>query len=173
METTNQTLDQTTIPKPSVVNNAALPKSEDRQVEKFLMVLLFFITVTQFSAWGYQAVIYILGLVFNVSVVSTPLDVIVGLIAMVGSVFVFAGAAMWWRLNEGALPYLRIGSMLFIAKNIIDLFNETILFSNSQVITNQEQIQQLATTLGDQFFQLAFWVFVLVYVKYKIENRQK
>lgn len=150
--------------------NPPSSQSEERSFQKLFLVLLFFITVTQFSAFGYQSVTFILGSIFNVQVVSTPLDVIIGLVAMVASALVFAAAAMWWRMMPGALTFFTYGTGLFIGKNILDLFNETMLYSMANRVVSMEQIQELASILGQQFFQLAFWVVVFFYFRYVIKR---
>ena len=71
-----------------------MSENENRGVEKLLLVILFFITITQFSTWGYQSVKYILGRIFDVEVLSTPVDTVIGLVAMIASIVVFAASAM-------------------------------------------------------------------------------
>jgi energy-coupling factor transporter transmembrane protein EcfT len=134
--------------------------------EKVFLSLLFFITITQFSTFGYQSVTYILGAIFNVTVISTPLDTVIGLVAMGGSALVFVGAAMQWRKMPSAIKFISIGALLFILKNVFDLINETILFNMENVIVSMGQIQALARILGEQFFQMAFWILVYFYFKH-------
>lgn len=161
------------MPPTTPAPTAATATPDDHRIfEKFVLVLLFLITVTQFSTFGYQSVTYILGLVFNVPVISTPLDVIIGIMAMTASALVFAGAAMWWKMMPKAASYLQIGSLLFIGKNIFDLINETILFSMANEVVSMEQIQELAGILGGQFFQLAFWAVVYFYFRYVTKKQQ-
>ncbi len=148
------------------------PVKDDRGFEKMFIVLLFIITVTQFSAFGYQSVRYLLGSVFGISTVSTPIDVIVGFSAMVASALVFAGGAMWWKQMSGAFKFMSIGAMLFVFKNVLDIINEVLLFQlEVGVINNESQIDDLAKILGGQFFQLAFWVFVFFYFRYIIKRQ--
>jgi hypothetical protein len=161
-----------TMPPQTVpTQSTTVTKPEDRSFEKIFLGLLFFITVTQFSQFGYQSVTYILGLIFNVPVISTSLDVFIGSAAMVASALVFAASAMWWKLMPGAQKFFALGAGLFIVKNVLDLANETILFSMETPVTSMQQIQQLATILGNQFFQLAFWVVVFFYFRYVIRKR--
>jgi hypothetical protein len=145
--------------------------SEENSFEKIFLVILFIITITQFSSFGYQSVTYVLGVIFNVPVISTPFDVLIGLTAMIASALVFAGSALWWRKASSALPYISLGAILFIGKNVLDLVNETILFNMATEVTSMEQIQELAGILGEQFFQLAFWVVVYFYFKHAITKR--
>ncbi len=149
----------------------SVPTSNNRTFEKLVLVLLFIITVTQFSSFGYQSVTYILGSIFNVPVISTPLDVAIGLTAMIASVMVFLASALCWVLRPSAQKYMTIGAGLFVVKNMFDLVNETILFSMKTAVVSMEQIQQLASILGGQFFELAFWVMVLFYFRYVHQKR--
>lgn len=148
------------------------PVKDDRGFEKMFIVLLFIITVTQFSAFGYQSVRYLLGSVFGISTVSTPIDVIVGFSAMIASALVFAGGAMWWKEMTSAFKFMSIGSMIFVFKNVLDIINEVLLFQlKVGVINNESQIDDLAKILGGQFFQLAFWVFVFFYFRHIIRKQ--
>jgi hypothetical protein len=142
--------------------------ADNNSFEKVFLVLLFIITISQFSTFGYQSVTYILGVIFNVPVISTPLDAVIGIVAMVASALVFAGAAMWWKTMPSALQFLSVGSLLFICKNVFDLINETMLFNMATKVESMEQIQQLAAILGEQFFQMAFWIVVFFYFKHVI-----
>lgn len=152
------------------VSNPPVSNNES-SFEKIFLILLFLITITQFSTFGYQSVTYILGLIFNVAVISTPFDVLIGVTAMIASALVFAGSAMWWRKMPSALQFISLGAVLFICKNVLDLINETILFNMANQVTSMDQIQQLAGILGEQFFQLAFWVVVYFYFKYAITKK--
>jgi hypothetical protein len=147
-----------------------MKKATNRNVEKTLLILLFCITVFQFSGWGYQSVIYVLSQMFDVATSSTPIDMIIGLIAMIASALVFAGAAMWWRSNPNALTYITIGSLIFVVKNIFDAINDVWVFSITHTAVQLADVEGLAAQVGGQFFQLAFWVFVFFYIKYTIEN---
>ena len=153
--------------------SAPAAQNNERSFERLFLVILFFITITQFSAFGYQSVMYVLGLIFNVSVIATPLDVVIGITAMVASALVFAGAAMWWRMMPAAQPFFSIGALLFIGKNVLDLVNETILFGMKNQVVDATQIQQLAGILAGQFFQMAFWILVFFYFRYIIKRALK
>ena len=145
-----------------------------RSTEKLLLILLFFITVTQFSTWGYQSVKYILGTIFDVKILSTPFDTVIGIAAMVASALVFAGAAMWWKGKVSAKDYFIFGSLLFVLKNILDIINQVILFGIKYegVTKSVSNIEGLAISIGNEFFQLAFWVFVMMYFRYRISQSE-
>lgn len=147
------------------------PNVNERSFEKVFIILLFIITVTQFSTFGYQSVRNILGSLFNVQTVSTPVDSIIGLSAMIASALVFAGGAMWWKEMTQALKFISIGAIIFMVKNVLDIINEVILFKMSHAIIGVEEINQLAKILGNQFFQLAFWILVFFYFRYAINKR--
>ena len=113
-----------------------------------------------------QSVKYVLGVIYGVPVNSTPLDAVVGLLAMVASVYVFSGSILEWMRRTSAAKYLCIGAIVFAVKNVLDLINVTVLYNMQQAITSAEQITELAGLLGSQFFQLAFWLFVFAFFKY-------
>ncbi len=140
----------------------------DLTIERWLLLLLFFITVTQFGTWGYQSVHYILSVIFNVTTTSTPFDVIVGFIAMIGSGLVFAGSVLWWSQKTSAFPFITNGAVIFAIKNIFDIFNEIIRFAKINNTVTSSMISDLATNIGGQFFQLAFWIFIFFFFRYKI-----
>lgn len=150
--------------QPTTPSSVPAPDN-DAAFEKIFLVLLFIITISQFSTFGYQSVLYILGVIFNVPVVSTPLDVVIGAAAMAASALVFAGSALQWRGSSSAWKYLSLGAGLFIVKNIFDLVNVTILFAMANKVDTIEQIQALASQLGEQFFQMAFWIIVYFYFR--------
>ena len=54
-----------------------------------LTISLFIITVSFFSYWGYQWVVYLLGKYFQVTTNSTFFDLIAGLVSMIAAVLVF------------------------------------------------------------------------------------
>lgn len=152
--------------------SATQPRNNNaNSFEKVFLILLFLITITQFSSFGYQSVTYILGVIFGVKVISTPLDVAIGITAMIASGLVFAGSAMCWKKMTGALKFITIGASLFIFKNIFDLINETILFNMSTAVVSMEQIQDLAGILGEQLFQMAFWILVFFYFRYSLSKK--
>ncbi|MGM5488727.1 MAG: hypothetical protein ACQESG_07285 [Nanobdellota archaeon] len=143
----------------------------ESKTDRILLILLFFITVTQFSSWGYQSVRYILGKIFDVGVISSPLDSIIGFAAMAASALVFTGAVLWWRRNPSAWMYFISGTTLFAAKNFLDIINRIILFGMQNTGEKTvEQINTLATGIGNELFQLAFWIFILFYFRNRIRR---
>ncbi len=147
-----------------------MSENENRGVEKLLLVILFFITITQFSTWGYQSVKYILGRIFDVEVLSTPVDTVIGLVAMIASIVVFAASAMWWKNNTKAKEIFFVGAFLFVLKNVLDIINQVVLFGLKYegVTKTVSGIEGLAISIGNEFFQLAFWIFIAFYFRYKI-----
>ncbi len=140
-------------------------------IEKSLLMLLFALTVILFCTWGYQSVRFLLASMFGVETPYSVIDGVVGLIGMIGSGLVFAGAALWWKENISALPFLTYGAILFGIKNIFDICNEIIIFANMNSVITLDMIDELALDIGNQLFQLAFWVFVYYYFKSKVNSK--
>lgn len=148
-------------------------KKQDDNIEKLLLILIIFTTIIQFSTWGYQSVIYVLSTMFSVDTSATPIDMVIGIIAMIASGLLFAGSAMWWKKNTQAFSYMTNGAIIFMVKNVLDIINDILVFSNEyeDVVIGIREVETLAAQLGEQFFQLAFWVFIFFYFKYKITDR--
>lgn len=163
----DQTLSNRPGRPPVVTPPVDTQKDDQKTLERLLLSLLFFVTVTQFAAWGYQSVIYILSQIFGVFTESTFFDTFIGLIAMIGSALVFAGAWMRWGEQAGASKYMVLGSVAFIVKNSFDLVNEVIRFGQTHANVTAADIESLAALLGAQFFQLAFWVFIYFFFRNK------
>lgn len=142
-------------------------------VQKSFLILLIVITVTQFASWGHQSVRFILASIFPVQdqVLTTPLEVLIGFGAMIASGMVFAGSVMWWKKMPAAFNFITWGSVVFMAKNALDIVNETVLFGIAYKDTiTMSDIDRLAGNLGEQFFQLAFWVFIFFYFRHLIRK---
>jgi len=148
-----------------------MKKQKPSLTDSLLMILLLIITITQFSSWGYQSVRFFLGKLFSVvNMDTTALDASIGLIAMIASLILFAGIIMRLQRSNKAKNYLDLGAALFIGKNILDLINSIVLFDIKYPgPKNMSQINSLASSLGLEFFQLAFWIVVFIYFgkKYK------
>lgn len=140
-----------------------------------LLILLFFITVTQFATWGKQSVEYVLAMIFNVSeVLTTPIDMIIGLTAMVASALIFVASFLWWSEKIQAKQYFIAGTVLFLGKNILDIINTTIVFSikYKDVEKTASDISVLSANIGWELFQFAFWIFILFYFRHKIQVKE-
>lgn len=148
------------------------------ELEKLILIILFIATVTLFSSFGYQSVIYLLNVLFSVSTEATVFDLIVGTIAIVSSVVIFAGAAMWWNKSTKALNLFYIGSTGFIIKNLIDIVNEIVKTKNKidsfapniGDSVKRNEVIALASTIGMDIFQLFFWVFIALYITYRVNK---
>jgi hypothetical protein len=151
----------------SVPNDPKKSGKKQRDLEKILLVLLFVITISQFSGWGYQATLYILSKMFDVVTASTPADLVIGIVAMISSASVFTGAALWWKNNVSAAKYFFIGSIGFMLKNVLDIGNTIWIFRITHSEVTRVDIEGLATQIGSEFFQLAFWVFIFFYFRAK------
>lgn len=141
-------------------------------IEKSFLILLLVITVTQFAVWGQQSVRFILTTIFPVEdqITTTPFEVLIGFGAMLASALVFAGAVMWWKKMVNAFSLITTGAILFVVKNILDMLNEILVFGMTNQRITMNEIDNLAASLGEQFFQLAFWVFIFFYFRYKIRK---
>ncbi len=148
-----------------------VPQTPNRTLEKYLLVLLFCITLCDFSERGVQSAVYLLSYLFPVEdLMTTPIDFMVGMIAMVGAILIFVASSLWWRQSVRALPFFSVGATLFVVKNILDIFNSIAMFSMAHTTYTVSLIQGLAAEIGSQLFQLAFWVFVFFFFKSKVEE---
>lgn len=142
-------------------------------LEQLLLVFLMILTVSLFSWWGYQSVIYILSQMFNVQTDSTGFTVLVGLLGMISGGLIFAGSCFWWIGRLSAKDLITYGGIGFVVKNIIDVVNDVAVFKvvhgSSQV--SIYDIKDLAGTLGGEMFQLAFWVFVVIYFSHLAKKK--
>tara|TARA_B100000508_G_scaffold91084_1_gene70975 strand:- start:7967 stop:8512 length:546 start_codon:yes stop_codon:yes gene_type:complete len=145
-------------------------RDNEEFIEKSFLILLIVVTVTQFAIWGQQSVRFILTSIFPVEdqITTTPFEVIIGFGAMVASALVFTGSIMWWKKKPSAFSFITTGAIIFVFKNILDMINEVIIFGMTNVSITMNEIDRLAASLGEQFFQLAFWVFIFFYFKHKI-----
>lgn len=142
-----------------------------RRFEKFLLVLLLIINVSLFSYWGYQSVVYSLGKAFNVRTDATALDTVIGIVALISSALVIAGAALQWAQKPSARLFFLYGPAGFLVKNLFDVWNEIIAFRASHASIAAADIQSLAETIGAEIFQVAFWMFVLIYFYLKLRRQ--
>lgn len=144
------------------------PIDDGRTWEKLVISLLLVITVFQFVAWGREIFIYLLSAILNVPVDATALSLLSGLFAVIGSILIFAGSALWWQEKITALPYLIYGPLLFMVKNALDIIEKIIVFDRTNASIDQNDIERLATDLGGDLFQLVFWGAILIYFRYII-----
>ncbi|MCR4312255.1 MAG: hypothetical protein NUV56_03150 [Candidatus Uhrbacteria bacterium] len=144
-----------------------------RLLEKLLLLFLFFLTIGEFSAWGSQSVKYVLSLMFNVITLSTPADVLIGVLGMAASAMVFAGSALQWKQFPRAWKFMRVGSLLFMIKKVFDVVNVMWLFKLSHPSAVPGDIETLAKGLGTEFFGLAFWMFIFFYFRHVARKEKK
>lgn len=154
-----------TVPPPPNKNQTV---DDGRTWEKLVISLLLVITVFQFVTWGKEIFVYLLSAIFAVQVDATALSLLSGLFAVVGSVLIFAGSALWWQEKATALPYLIYGPLLFMVKNALDIFEKIIVFGRTNANIDQSDIERLALDLGGDLFQLVFWGAILLYFRYVI-----
>lgn len=138
-------------------------------LERIIIIFLFIVTVTLFSTWGYEIAVYLLGQYFDVAIEDVTLaSFFVGVIAMISSVLIFVGGVLLWRQHLSAKPYFIAGAVGFVVKNALDITNQVWVFSRTTPDPDAADIKMLATELGSEALQAAFWVFVLVYFLYRI-----
>lgn len=141
-------------------------------LETLIITFLLVVTVCFFSYWGYQSVIYILGEMFNVPTNSTVFDILIGVLGMVSGALVFAGTAFWSTGKLSSRSLITYGSLGFIVKNVLDIYNGIAVFSITRPdVVEIYHLQKLASALGWQLFQLAFWVFVIFYFAYLAKKK--
>jgi hypothetical protein len=155
-----------TVPPPP--NSIKKPTDDGRTWERLVFSVLLLITVFQFVIWGKEIFVYLLSAIFDVSVDATALSLLSGLFAVIGSVLIFAGSALWWQEKVSALPYLIYGPLLFVVKNALDIVEKIIVFGRVNMNIDQNDIERLALDLGSDLFQLVFWGAILLYFRYII-----
>jgi hypothetical protein len=157
---------QNTVPAPVVP-----VKVDDgfETLQKLLMIFIFILTICMFSYWGYQAVMYILAVSFNVVTKFTPYDMFIGIIAMLSSASLFAGSFMWWRKILTAENFLKIGAIGFVVKNILEIPNAIVPLTRLSVVS-QYDLTRAASTIGVDLFKIGFWIFALCIFMYAIKK---
>lgn len=145
---------------------------EEMSFQKFILVILFIITISLFSFWGYQWVNYVLSKMFSVKTDGTFYDLFIGLIAMISSVPIVCGSAMAWKNSRNAFLWLAIGSIGFFIKNSLEIINVIYKLSLLETVSSFN-IQGAASDIGGQLFQVAFWIFIIIYFKKKLLASQE
>ncbi len=158
----NQNLNQAPMPPAKVDRGFEL-------IQKILMVFIFVLTVSMFSYWGYQAVMYILGISFNVQTEFTPYDMFIGIVAMIASVSLFTGSFMWWRKNVSAEKFLKLGTIGFIIKDILEIPNAIVPLTKLSQVTSSD-LTTAASSIGYDLFKIGFWVLAMFIFTYAIKK---
>jgi len=140
-------------------------------VQRLLMVFIFILTICMFSYWGYEAVMYVLSVSFNVETGYTAYDMFIGVIAMLASAALFAGSAIWWKKNLKAEMFLKLGTAGFIIKDILEIPNAIVPLTKVAVVTRLD-LTSAAGAIGYDLFKIGFWVFALVIFIYAIKNKK-
>lgn len=141
-------------------------------IQKLLMVFIFILTVCMFSYWGYEAVMYVLSVSFDVETGYTAYDMFIGIIAMIASAILFAGSAIWWKKNLKAEIFLKVGTIGFIIKDILEIPNAIVPLTKVAVVSRYE-LTTAAGAIGFDLFKIGFWVFALVIFIYAIKAKKK
>lgn len=137
---------------------------KNNSTARLLLVIIFTVTVIYFGYWGYEWVNYVLSKMFSVATGSTFFDLLVGLIAMIASVPLFVGGIMAWRDNNKGVDWLTVGAIGFMLKNVFEMANGVYKLTLVDQVTAYH-IRETSSDIGQQLFQLAFWVFVMIYFK--------
>ncbi len=138
-------------------------------IQKILMVFIFVLTVSMFSYWGYQSVMYILGISFNVQTEFTPYDMFIGIIAMAASASLFTGSFMWWRKNIFAEKFLKWGTIGFIIKDILEIPNAIVPLTKLSEVTRPD-LTIAASSIGYDLFKIGFWVLAMFIFAHAIKK---
>jgi hypothetical protein len=129
----------------------------------FLAIILFLVSIFQFSTWAEQAGGYVLSKMFNVTdSPATFYDLLIGLVAMTGSVFIFIGSFGAIRLKKYTSRMFLYGAPLFMIKNLLDIVNDLQPLYNLSVVTWSD-VTSVLGSIGADAFQLAWWIFIFVY----------
>ena len=131
---------------------------------RFIIIGIIITTLSYFSYWGYQWVVYVLGVTFDVSTNYNFFDMLVGLIAMIASIPLFLGATIVWRESKGSTQWITIGAIGFMIKNVLEISSSVYALSLLEQVVYMD-IQLAAENIGIQLFQAALWVFILIYFK--------
>lgn len=138
-------------------------------LQRLLMIFIFILTICMFSYWGYQAVMYILSVSFNVVTEFTPYDMFIGIIAMIASASLFTGSVMWWKKIITAENFLKAGAIGFVIKDILEIPNAIVPLTQASQVTRFE-LTQAASAIGVDLFKIGFWIFALCIFMYAIKK---
>ncbi len=140
----------------------AVTNSERDIVTTLFCIFLIIVCVVLFSTWGYDAVNYLLSKFFNVDTGSTLFDLMIGIVGIVGSGFIFTGSIFLWRMKKSSSFYILIGSTLFIIKNILVIPRDIIPLTKLSEVTSTD-ISAAAWNIGGDLFLIAFWIFIAIF----------
>jgi hypothetical protein len=140
-------------------------KNRSIQVTLFCIFLII-LCVSLFSTWGYQAVQHILGTYFDVQTESTLYDIFIGIIGMIGSALIVTGSIMLWNMKKKGSFFMMLGATAFIIKNILDIINDVVPLTRLAQVTS-ENITDASWKIGWDLFQMAFWIFIIVFFNRK------
>ena len=131
---------------------------------KLIIIGIMIATLSYFSYWGYEWVVYVLSRAFAVVTEFNFFDMLVGLIAMISSIPLFIGSFMAWRANANSVLWITIGSIGFTVKNVLEISSSVYVLSLLETVFYTD-VQFAAQDIGVQLFQIALWIFVLFYFK--------
>ncbi|MDB5259891.1 MAG: hypothetical protein JWN37_122 [Candidatus Nomurabacteria bacterium] len=164
MDPLNNTQAPVQVPKPPVKADSGF-----ETIQKLLMVFIFILTVSMFSYWGYQAVMYILSASFGVATGFTPYDMFIGIIAMIASASLFIGSIMWWNKHLGASGFLKFGASAFIIKDLLEIPKAIDPLTKLEIV-NRYDLTSAASAIGYDLFKIGFWILTLYIFSYGIKK---
>ena len=140
--------------------------------EQLVLIAVIILTVFQFSIWGYKIAIYILGKMFSVSIPDVSFFTsIVGLLALIGSVLIIIGSGYWFVEKwEKASSLVNAGVLFFVGKNVVDVIDSLVVFTQTVKNPGVQDIQRLAGSIGVDLAQLIFWILIGVYLSYRAKK---
>lgn len=141
-------------------------------IQKLLMVFIFILTISMFSYWGYQSVMYVLAVSFGVVTEYTPYDMFIGIIAMISSISLFTGSFMWWRKHVTAEGFLKYGTIGFVIKDALEIPNAIVPLTKLSEVTSGD-LGIAASAIGYDLFKIGFWVLAMFVFKYAIKKHKE
>jgi uncharacterized membrane protein YphA (DoxX/SURF4 family) len=132
--------------------------------EKFLLFFLILFSTFQLLQWGYQSIQSFLSVFFKISSPDTTfLSPLIGIVALLGSLFLFIGGILRWRNNSFSKTPLVLGFIFLLFQNIFDILNHIILTKEKYSTVTEQHIEKLTALIGNELFQIIIWALLLLY----------
>ncbi len=132
--------------------------------EKFLLFFLILFSAFQLFQWGYQSIQSLLSIFFNISSPDTTfLSPLIGIVALMGSLFLFLGSILRWKNISFFKTPLILGFVFLLFQNIFDILNHILLTKEKYSTITEQHIEKLTATIGNEIFQIIIWVLLLMY----------
>ncbi|NCU42092.1 MAG: hypothetical protein EOM19_05255 [Candidatus Moranbacteria bacterium] len=132
--------------------------------EKFLLFFLILFSTFQLLQWGYQSIQSFLNVFFRISSPDiTFLSPLIGIVALLGSLFLFIGGILRWRNSSFSKTPLILGFIFLLFQNIFDILNHIILTKEKYSTVTEQHIEKLTALIGNELFQIIIWTLLLLY----------